>query len=146
MTETELKLMAAAAIIGLRSTPEPGVEDAGRDRHARGVVDEREKQVLPDVRHRPLRQPARADDAGEVALHERDAGAFHRDVGAGAHRDADVGPRQRRGVVDAVAGHRDAPALALERRDVRGLLLRQHAGMDVVDRPSWRATAVAAAS
>ena len=33
----------------------------------------------------------RADDAAQVALDERDAGALHRDVGAGAHRDADVG-------------------------------------------------------
>ena len=41
-------------------------------------------------------------------LHERDAGALHRDVGAGAHRDADVGLREGRRVVDAVAGHGDA--------------------------------------
>ena len=47
-------------------------------------------------------------------LHQRHAGALHRDVGAGAHRDADVGLRERRRVVDAVAGHRDAPALRLE--------------------------------
>ena len=33
------------------------------------------------------------------------AGAFHGDVGAGAHRDAHVGGGERRGVVDAVAGH-----------------------------------------
>ena len=42
---------------------------------------------------------------------QRDAGAFHRDVGAGAHGDADVGCGQRRRVVDAVAGHRDDAAL-----------------------------------
>ena len=41
-------------------------------------------------------------------------GALHRDVGAGAHRDADVGLRQRRRVVDAVARHRDELALALQ--------------------------------
>ena len=34
------------------------------------------------------------------------------DVGAGAHRDAEVGLGQRGGVVDAVADHRDDPALA----------------------------------
>ena len=49
----------------------------------------------------------RAHDAAQVALHQRDARALHRDVGAGAHRDADVRLRQRRRVVDAVAGHRD---------------------------------------
>ena len=57
---------------------------------------------------------ARADDAAQVALDQRDAGALHRDVGAGAHRDADIGLRQRRRVVDAVAGHRDDAALALQ--------------------------------
>ena len=27
----------------------------------------------------------------EIAFHQRDAGALDRDVGAGAHRDADIG-------------------------------------------------------
>ena len=53
----------------------------------------------------------------EVALHQRDAGALHRDVGAGAHGDADVGLRERRRVVDAVARHRHDPALACEPLD-----------------------------
>ena len=43
----------------------------------------------------------------EVALDQRHRGALDRDVGAGAHRDADLRLRQRRRVVDAVAGHRD---------------------------------------
>ena len=59
---------------------------------------------------------ARAHDAAQVALHQRDAGALDRDVGAGAHGDADVGLRERGRVVDAVAGHRhdaaSAPAAA----------------------------------
>ena len=54
----------------------------------------------------------RAHDSAQVALHQRDARALHRDVGAGAHRDADVGLRERRRVVDPVARHRDdAPGL-----------------------------------
>ena len=44
-------------------------------------------------------------------LHQRDAGAFHRHVGAGAHRDADIRGGERGRVVDAVAGHRDDVAL-----------------------------------
>ena len=40
--------------------------------------------------HRRAAQPPGSDDAAQVALDERDAGALHRDVGAGAHRDADV--------------------------------------------------------
>ena len=57
-------------------------------------------------------EPARADDAAQIALDERDAGALHRDVGARAHGDADVGLRERRRVVDAVAGHRHDAAFA----------------------------------
>ena len=51
ITETELRLMAAAAIIGLSSSPKHGIEHAGRDRHAQRVVDEGEEQVLADVAH-----------------------------------------------------------------------------------------------
>ena len=61
------------------------------------------------------------------------AGALHRDVGPGAHRDADVGLGERRGVVDAVAGHRHDAALGLEPLDHFALLLGQHLGPDVVD-------------
>ena len=44
-------------------------------------------------------------------LTQRDARAFDRDIGAGAHRDSDRGFRERGRVVDAVAGHGDdAPA------------------------------------
>ena len=112
ITDTELKLIAAAAIIGLKQQPEERVEHARRDRHAGGVVDEREEQVLLDVAHRLARQPAGADDAAQVALDERHGRALHGDVGARAHGDADLGLRQRGRVVDAVAGHRhDAPFL-----------------------------------
>ena len=41
-------------------------------------------------------------------------GALHRHVGAGAHRDADVGCRQGGRIVDAVARHGDDPSFALE--------------------------------
>ncbi len=104
--------MAAAAMIGDSRMPNSGIEHAGRDRHAGGVVDEGEEQVLADVAHGRRRQPARAHDAGEVALEQRDAGALDGDVGAGAHGDADIGRGQRRRVVDAVARHRDDAAFA----------------------------------
>ena len=69
----------------------------------------------------------------QVALDQRDAGALHRDVGAGAHGDADVGRGERRRVVDAVAGHRDDAALAPVALDDRALLVGQHLGLDLVD-------------
>jgi hypothetical protein len=81
-------------------------------------------------------------DAAEIALQQRDAGAFHRHIGAGAHGDADIGGGQRRGVVDAVAGHGDDPAGLLQLCDHGALLIRQHLGLDIA-MPSWRATALA---
>ena len=65
------------------------------------------------LRDRRLGERAGAHDAAQVALHQRHLRAGHRHVGAGAHGDADVGAGQRRRVVDAVAGHRHAAALAL---------------------------------
>ena len=52
ITDTELRVIAALAQIGLISTPKQRIQHAGRDRHAEHVVDERQKQVLPDVPHR----------------------------------------------------------------------------------------------
>ena len=43
ITETELKLIAAPAIIGLRRMPKQRIKDTGGDRHAERVVDEREE-------------------------------------------------------------------------------------------------------
>ena len=56
---------------------------------------------------------AGAEDSAEVSFDQGDAAAFHGDVGAGAHGDADIGLRERGGVVDAVAGHGDESSLLL---------------------------------
>ena len=78
------------------------------------------------LRMRRAAQPPGAHDAAQVAFDERDAGALHRDVGAGAHGDADIGRGQRGRIVDAVAGHRHAAALAAcSALDLRLLLLGQ---------------------
>src|SRR5216684_2379300 len=77
---------------------EMGIEDARGNRDAGGVVDEREEQVLSDVAHGRLREPAGANDAAEIAFQQRDAGALHRHIGAGAHGDSDVGCGKRGGV------------------------------------------------
>jgi hypothetical protein len=61
---------------------------------------------------------ARAD-AAQVALDQRDLGAVHGDVGAGAHGDADIGLGQRRRIVDAVAGHRHDASFPLQAFDQR---------------------------
>ena len=67
-------------------------------------------------------------------MQQRDAGALDRDVGAGAHGDADVGGGERGRVVDAVARHGDDAALAAAARSTTALLsLGQHLGLDLVD-------------
>ncbi len=81
-----------------------------------------------------LRESRRArDNAAEIALDQGDAGALHRDVGAGSHGDPDLGLGERRRVVDAVAGHRDDAPLRLELLDLGGLLIRQDLRHDIVD-------------
>jgi len=61
------------------------------------------------------------------------AGALDRHVGAGAHGDTDVGLRQCRCIVDAVAGHCHLAALGLQLLDDARLVRRQHVGADFVD-------------
>ena len=69
----------------------------------------------------------------EVAAEQRDAGALDRHVGAGAHRDADIGGGERGRVVDAVARHGDDAAVAPQLLDRGALLVRQHLGFDLAD-------------
>jgi hypothetical protein len=76
-------------------------------------------------------KPARTHDPGEVALDQGDGGAFDSDFGAGTHGDADIGRRQRRRVVDAVAGHRDNPAGLAQPGHDGALLIGQHLGFGV---------------
>src|SRR3546814_16227934 len=74
----------------------------------------------------------RAHDAGQVALDEGNAGALDRDVGAGAHGDADIGLRQSRRIIHAVAGHGDDPAFGLVLLHDRALFLRHHPGLALI--------------
>ncbi len=69
------------------------------------------------------------DDGGEVVVGEHHVGRLLGHLGAGdAHRDADVGVRKRRGVVDTVAGHGDDVAVRLPGLDDVELLLRARSG------------------
>ena len=112
---------------------ERGIENACGDRDAGGVVDEGEEQVLADIAHGRLREPPGADDADQIAFQQRDACAFHRNVSARSHGNADFSRRERRRVVDAVAGHRDDPAGLLQFCHHRALLVGQHFRLDVGD-------------
>ena len=80
----------------------------------------------------------------EVVVGEDHVGGLLGHVGAGdAHRHADVGGLERGRVVDAVAGHRDDRAVALERLDDPQLVL----GIDArVDRDRRHASAASSSS
>ena len=64
----------------------------------------------------------------QVARDDREVRCFDRHVGAGSQCDAEVGLRQRRRVVDAVADHGDASALGLEPDDLSCFAFGQHVG------------------
>ncbi len=120
ITETELKAMAAPAIIGLSRMSEERIENAGGDRDADGIVDEGEKQVLPDVAHdRTLSRMALRSP--QIALYERDAGALDGDVGTRTHGDAHICCREGGGVVDAVSRHGNASPLSFNSLTMRCL-------------------------
>ena len=83
------------------------------------------------------------DDGARVGRGEDDAGRFDRDVGPGTDRDADVGARERRGVVHPVADHRDPEPAALELDDGVLLVLGEDLGEHLVDAElgrNWSAT------
>ena len=87
----------------------------------------------PEVLHQVVVERAavgdRADDGGEVVVGEDHHRGLLGDLGAGdPHRDADVRSLQRRGVVHAVAGHRDDVALSLQQLDQPDLVLGRDPG------------------
>ena len=108
-----------------------GVEDAGCDGNACRVVKEGEKQVLADIGHRRRREMARSHNSVQIPLEQRYAGAFHGNIGAGPHCNADVSGRQRRRIVDTIARHRDDASFGAISGDDFTLVLGQHFGFDL---------------
>ena len=68
----------------------------------------------------------------ELVADQRDVRGLEGDVRAGADRDPEVGLRQRRRVVDAVADHRDDRPGRLQLGDASRLVARQDLGQDPV--------------
>ena len=87
-----------------------------------------------------------ASAAPQVAAHQGEVGRLDGHVGAGAHRQPEVGLSEGGRVVDAVADHRDDPALGLQPADDVDLVLRQHLGHDVGRVDADLAATVAAAA
>lgn len=110
-----------------------GIEQSCCDRHADGVVGEGEEQVLLDVAQGSASQFPRPHDAHQVAAQKRDACAFHRHVGTGAHGDANIGGGEGRGVIHAVARHSDLVAVTAQLVDQVLLCFRQNSRAHLVD-------------
>lgn len=103
ITDTELKVVDALAVIGLSSRRPNAGNSTSAIATPSHVVNEREEEVLADVPHRRSAQAAGMHDAAEVTLHQRDSGApLERDIRTGTHLDPHVCLRGRGGVADAV--------------------------------------------
>ena len=94
----------------------PAGEREDEERHDLGHgVGEDVEDELADVVVDPPPLLDGGDDGGEVVVGEHHRRGLAGHVRAGpAHRDADVGAAQGRGVVDPVAGHRHDVALGLK--------------------------------
>ncbi|CAI8692242.1 LigA [Burkholderia sp. IT-111MI5] len=155
------KLIARSSTRGLRAAERPGgrqqPQAVGDDDQARARVREyrhphraeprdreaeehdlhaeREADVLHQYAVRRARQPHERGNLAQVVVHQRDVGRLDRRVGAHrAHRETDVGARERRRVVDPVADHPDrARAAGRQFLDRRELVLGQLVAARVVD-------------
>ena len=99
--------------------------------HLRHVAREHVARELADVGEDRAPLFDAGHDAREVVVEQHDLRGLARHVGARrAHGDAHVGRAQRRRVVDAVAGHRDEEAHALDGAHDLELLLGRRARED----------------
>ena len=73
------------------------------------------------------------DQLGRIGIEVDHVAGLARRLGAGVHGDADIGLRQRRRVVGAVAAHGDELALGLLVADEAQLVLRRRLGEEIVD-------------
>ena len=97
------------------------------------VVGERPEQVALDRREGSPGEADGVDCGTQVASHECEVAGFDRDVGAGSHRETEVGLGESGGVVDSVADHRDDSSFVLEASYDVDLLGGEDLGDDLVD-------------
>ena len=94
------------------------------------------------------RASGEADGVGgdsQVAAHEGEVAGLDRDVGAGAHGQAEIGLGEGGGVVHAVADHRHDPATVLQLLDDVDLVGGQDVGVHVGGVDAHLAATVSAA-
>ncbi len=110
-----------------------GVEHSCSHWKRNDVIGHGPPQVLMHLAQRSARQLDRADDIERIAFHQHHVGAFDRHIGSSADGEADIGLRQRRCIVDAVAHHADPLSLRLQLLDLGCLVTGQHVGQHDVD-------------
>ena len=112
-----------------------GRRERGRDDREvlRDVVRDRERRERAARDEHLLADVDDLDELGRVRVEVDHVAGLFRRLRAGVHRDGDVGLRERRRVVRAVAAHRDEPALGLVLADQLELRLGRRLGQELVD-------------
>lgn len=116
--------------------PHNGVEHAGYGEEDGQKIESHGKAQIPlDGGHHTPGEGKQVRQLPDFIVNERDIRSIDRNVAAHpAHRDADHGFFQRRGIVDAVTDHADGTACALAGVDEGQLVLGQAARMHLVNR------------
>ena len=109
------------------------IQDARGDRDGQHVVEKSPEQILPDHPARLLGKPDQLGHFPQVGRDHRRHRRMDGQVASPAHRDAQVGPRQRSAVVDAVTDHGHLVPFFLQTADIFLLLQRKDTGMDRPD-------------
>ena len=99
----------------------------------RHVVGDRERGERAARHQQLLADLDDLDQLGRIGVEIDHVAGLARRLRAGVHGDADVGLRERRRIVGAVAAHGDELALGLLVADERELVLRRRLGEEIVD-------------
>lgn len=128
----ELKKIAVT-LTAIATIAHTGVDQAGSCERNAGTVEEESQRDVLD--HLPVASSTDIASLGKRRQAVRENDDVRRldcDIGAAAHRDADVSLHQSRRIVDAVADHCH-PGISLQLPHDPSLVLRQYAGAHLVD-------------
>ena len=109
------------------------MNDAGCQRDADDVVDERPEEILPNHVNRLLAQFYGFRKCQQVVAHQRNLRHIHRHIRSLSYRHTHVGKGQGLGVVDSVAHHRYLLAFILKFLYQCLLVARQHLALVMLD-------------
>src|SRR5215468_10500264 len=118
---------------GIEQDAKRRVQETRGNWNTNDVVDKRPEEVLFDRTHGAVRQIHGRRNPTYIAAHQGDIGCLHGHIGTGANGNTHVGPRQGRGVVDAVAYHGNAFACGLQLLDLAAFFFWQDLGEHVAN-------------